>query len=284
MQLAFKYPFIPSAKKALEGLSEISQEDLESASLLIMDAMRGLAAKKPENSKKHLVSFVVARMLLSACGNYFAWEKFAEWQAKQAVLQLEKNEGERREVVADLLPSFDGDSVSLFDFLSCEGDLASSDLKKGRIFVNGEKIDSLLFSAVRKRVLQKQGGSIPQAVKQFAVEMEVNLPRATETAFAGKYLNQGCVKEIRKGLPEGKRYYGAMALAIACVRDGLPLQEARRVMDEYAQACSKSTHPFTQREAFATLDWAMKRKPRFSCNRLLDDGIISKKCVNCVNG
>jgi hypothetical protein len=299
-EFAAKYPFVSGAKAFLQQVQKISAPDLERAQGRVLSAIERRDRKLLPNNLEELSSYALARVLLAVLSNYLWTKKFGSEEAKRAERALkEEEEGIFILVAGDLLPSVKAEdsaqfsySVSLTDFLKNGGELANAELEHGRIFLKKDGLARLLRKVMEKRITDFSGidaRKIPALVKESARELEEMMPKETgaggaAAGFRGKYLSQECIQKILSGMPEGKRFYGAMALAIACWNDRLPRDEAIKVMDAYAKNCRRATHPFTLREAINSLDWVYrKRGIRFSCKKLLEQGLIEDYCSNCVN-
>ena len=158
-------------------------------------------------------------------------------------------------------------------------------LEQGKIFFSRSELQSLLKKAIESRVSDLSSISLktlPPFVSEVAKEIEPRIPREqARTTHAGKYLELPCMKKILQGMSEGKRFYGAMALAIACVKDGLSKDDAVKLVSTYAENCSKGSAPFTVREAQTSVEW-IYRHPSigFSCNKMREQG-LPVDCVGC---
>jgi hypothetical protein len=298
-ELLAKYPFLSSARNAL-GDSAVSEEELENA----VSFIKSVLTREPSvvdaviNARAEVRQHAIARLLLYAFGDASLLAKYAEQRARNAVSLL-RDSGELVQVARDFFPSLQertGEySVSLADFLRNSKpeaglQLVSSNFDSGSVFLSQDELLLLLKEGIKARVkdFTAAGGlavqRIPAAVRQAAQELRDALPQRVAPAFKTKFLGLECIRNLLKGIPEGHRYYGAMALSIACVKDGLPREQAAELLKEYAANC-KGVRPFTAREALATLDWTYKHPSiGFSCKMLREHGLLAKNeyCRNCV--
>lgn len=309
MQELLKYPFLSSARQALEGgKSELGAEQFEKAVARAVDSV-ALAASKPsqEASRERIflgVSpvqaaeiFTASRLLVSLLDSEYYQNAFARGEALSARESLSKEgAGELVKITRDffpslnLLPEKNVFTASLFDFLSHGDGLSKRELAGGTVFLSREAalhlFEKSVFNKLRKR-LPVQG--LPPLFKEYALEMRNRLPTpAARSEYTGKYLSLPCIEWILKGVPEGRRYYASMALATACRKDGLTREGAAQVMQRFVDSCGSSAHPFTSREAFASLDWVYRRNPRFSCKWHREHGLGPEgrgyPCVEAMRG
>lgn len=85
----------------------------------------------------------------------------------------------------------------------------------------------------------------------------------------GTLLSSPPLLRVLRGLPEGRRHYGAVALAVACRLDGLTEGQAERVVATYMSRCSPPLPPalargearqgWTARSPWGLLTWALER-------------------------
>ncbi|MBI5229033.1 hypothetical protein HY991_02900 [Candidatus Micrarchaeota archaeon] len=312
--LVSKYPFISDAKKLLEEKAgnELRWEDLEKGINRIVSVVRGRerslsADLSLKTAHEEASLYAISRLLLFTLNNPLASRKFAEEEAKQAanLLALE-TEDVFFQVASDFFSSMKQEnregvitgislgesmriySISLFDYLKYGGSLLYAQLEAGRVFMGKGEFLLLLKKAISYRIRDSSAmslKSIPQMIKDAASELGERLPKLagaiSMAMYKGSYLGLECVQKILKGLPEGKRYYGSMALAIACAKDKIPKEEAVKVMATFVANCRKTTHPFTLREAISVLDWVYKRNIGFSCRMLEANDLGGEFCKVC---
>jgi len=303
--IAARYPFSSFAKKYLKagGADTIDSDAVDSAKQSIINAISApeRQARASSDSKSRMVSYALARVILAALGKPGTARKFANGEADAAAAKLdEEKEDVFFEVAKDFFPSLAGEddeyNVSLADFLKCGSGLANAKIERGKVFLDKTELLGLLRSAIAFKIIDLpriKPSEVPPLVREAIEEADEWLPSETFRGTAGgrggageiegKYLDLSCVKKIRAGLEEGRRYYGSMALAIACLRDGLAKDDAKKVMEEYVANCRRSTHPFTAREASATLDWVYKHPTlRFSCRTMKENGLLDDYCEACL--
>ncbi len=306
-KLLARYPFLSSARNALSEAA-VSEEELENTVSLIKSVLTRESSEankvisaddvSADDARQAVRQHALARLLLYAFGDASLLAKYAEQRARNAVALL-RDSRDLVQVARDFFPSLQEHAseyvVSLSDFLKYSKpdvgpQLVSSNFESGSVFLSQDELLLLLKEGVKARVkdFTAAGGQaiqrIPPAVKQAAQKLREALPARVAPAFKTKYLSLECVRALMKGVPEGHRYYGAVALSIACVKDGLPREQAAELLKEYALNC-RGVRPFTQREALATLDWVYKHPGiGFSCRMLRERGLLEKDeyCANCV--
>ncbi len=238
--------------------------------------------------------FAAMRLLLSALDRPAVSSKVAGKYAKFISERLSNDEDETRKktVARDFFPpleSFAADfQVSVTDYLlQAPSDLALQPVSAGKVRLSEQQVRRLVVEAVRHKVkdVNRQTGFPPLVVK-IAREMYDSLPKEQVEfrKLQGKQLSQPCCVKMLQGMPEGKRFYGSMALSIAALNDELPLDQGEEVLRAYAVACGKGAHDYTENEALNVVRWAYKKgTSRFNCQRLRDQGLIDTFCSNCPN-
>ncbi len=302
--LIAKYPFLSAAKKFLAaGESEVSYEELENAARGITSILSNPSAPLTVYSTPSAAarSHALARLLLATLNNRFVTRRYANARAGQASRELAReNDDDFIEIAADLLPSVEirgrGDSalftVSVFDFLRAGGALLTADLEKGSVSLDRDGLSALLEEAVSSRIsdfAEARPKRLPAVVREAAEELRRGIPAnalpSAQAAFKGSHLSLPCVQTLLRGVGEGKRYYGAMTIAVACARDGIARDAAGEIMRQYVDSNDRGTNPFTLREGLAVLDWVFKHggEINFSCRTMrehaFDDG--GRLCANC---
>jgi hypothetical protein len=236
--------------------------------------------------------FAAMKLLLAALDRPSVTAKVASKYASFIGARLEEDsDDERKRLVArDFFPSlkpFESDySVGVTDYLlQAPSDLALQPVSEGRVRMSPAQLQKLVVDAVRHKVKDApRGTGFPAGVVKIAKEMYNTLPKeqVEYKKFAGKQLAMDCCVKLLQGMPEGRRFYGAMALSIACLNDELTLEEGEEVLRQYATACQKGAHDYTENEALNVVRWAYKKgQVRYNCQRLRDQGIIDKFCSNC---
>ncbi|MFH0835007.1 MAG: hypothetical protein V1881_01555 [Candidatus Micrarchaeota archaeon] len=266
-----KYPFL-SASGSVGG--ELKEDDIERAAAFLMDALAG---------RTHVPStktYALSRLLLHALDDGWAYGKFADSMAKTI------RDEDVAEVARDFFPSFSHGRIPLPEYLKGGGSLSGAALEKGFVSVDADELRSLVRNAVRKKILDFRNARrdlIPKRVLEIAEELRKKLPKPSHVAARGKNLELPCVQVLLKGEPEGSRYYGAMALAIACVRDGVSKEAALEIMEDYSGRCAHGSHPFSAREARDVAEWVYRHpNVRFSCRRMQDNNLApAGLCEKC---
>ncbi|MFA6049277.1 MAG: hypothetical protein WC792_05040 [Candidatus Micrarchaeia archaeon] len=311
-RLAFRYPFLSTSREFLQsrGAESISFESLQRASAFC----RSMAEKSASTSFAHLVdsepsgeslaNYALSRLLLSQIRNPQGTGDFAQNFARLSIARLsfdaEKDESVFATVCGDFFPSlalaqkspFDY-SLSVFDYVKQGGNLLYAQLFGGEVFFRKPELSEFLEQAIRRRVCdlpRVDSKTVPEIVKDAAFELDEALPKKTFAprggGYSGKFLSLPCTSSaLAEGVGEGKRYYGSMAVAIACTKDGLTKEQAQSVMQDYVQHCGRSAHEFSLREGLASLEWVYKHPSiGFSCKMIRVQGLAGSDdalCVQC---
>ncbi len=291
-ELAAKYPFSEKAKEYLNraNVIAVSGEELDLGVERLFAALRGNALKLRKDPKQEIVSYVLARILLGALNSSRASAKFANAEARRAIELMKEEEMEVvQEIAREFLPSLELREkiagISILDYLKYGSDLANESVGNGKVQLEKGSFQFLLKRAIESKIadVSFDSKSLPQDIKSKAEELKEEVERLTAITgkirgrFEGKYLSLPAVKKILEGLPEGKRYYGSMTLAIACLKDGIAKEEAESLLITYARNCSKSTHSFSEKEALASLEWVYKHPTiNFSLKTLREQGILDE--------
>jgi hypothetical protein len=255
-----KFPFSVHAKEYLK--EELNQELIRRSVESIKTGEGGVS------------EYAVARIILSVSGNRKRLHEFA----KKLSERVSSDSEDFSLIAREFFPSIDffNFTVSVADFIKFFG-LGSAQVQGGLVYLNDSRT---LENAVRKAVIKKiediHVTDAPDALKREALKFQPPLPQGK-----GKLLTKKCMVEIMSGVGEGKRYYGSMALSIACVKDGLTFEEASKILENYANNCKKGVNQFTEKEALNTLRWVYSHPSiRFSCRVLQSQGLVSD-CSDC---
>lgn len=291
-EFAAKYPFSERAREFLarENIAAVSDSELEFAKERVMAALHGAGPRKAAGTRKEIVEYVLARILLGAAGNSAATVKYASAQAGRAIesLKAEDDDGNLALIAMEFFPSAEisskGASIAVLDYLKFGSDLANEDVQDGRVMFTRSGLFQLLRRAIEVKIsdISFTARGLPPNIKKYAEALSREMEKVPLVArsmgdFKGKYLSTPAVQKILQGLTEGRRYYGSMTLAIACLKDGIPRGEAEQVMITYARNCQRSTHAFSEREALASLEWVYKHPTiNFSMKTLREQGILDE--------
>ena len=298
---AFNYFFTVEARGFLAGQSagQVGVDDLERASDFAV-RMIGHAKNRERfspwfaNDGAELRCIALCRMLFAAAHNHYAAGLFGEGMSKLCVARLSlENERDRMLIASQLYPSLGkneggGYGMSMADYLSGQNELAYAPLEDGKIEVSAETVLEMVGRNVAGRASEFgkiDAKSLPPLVREFAADFSASLPQSPSLApsqFSGKYLSKPCFQKVLGGVGEGKRYYGSMALAIACLRDGLSKAEAAALMKQYVASCTRTSHEFRESEALSTLDWVYRHPAiNLSCKMMIQQGLIGRYCDDC---
>jgi hypothetical protein len=288
-----KYPFLTAARELAraKGLERIGFEDLEGAKRRVFDAVNRAAAKEfpvMENpsDESSVISYALGRLLLAINDSDYYWQKFSRGEAVLAMQYLAREPAPGvLKVARDFFPSIaeaeGGYSIPMAEYLAYGSQLPSTRLSAGLVSLTKRGLFELLKNAVARRAKEKPP-AVPKndLFKSAAEELKASLPKPIVVReYEGSHLTLPCVKAVLAGAPEGKRYYGSMVIANACRTDGLGKAAATAVMQEFVNNCGKQTHPFTMREAEATLEWVYRRPPFFNCNAIRQHGLAPDECA-----
>jgi hypothetical protein len=299
-KIAYNYFFSRQAREYLsaQGLGEVSNADLEAAQDFCLRLIRNAQARAPfqpwvAQAGDELRWIALCRMLLSQAANPFAARLFAEGLAKLCAYRLGLEDGQVFvAVLSQLYPSLSQEGgkygLGIADYTSGQNELVYAPLDEGKILVDRDSLVEMAARLAAARASDLSGigkAALPPLIREFAEGFAEALPTSPALMarqFAGKLLNQPCVKKILEGVAEGKRYYGSMAIAIACQKDGLSKEEASALMRQYVASCQRSSHEFRESEALASLDWVYKHPGiNLSCRKLMQQGLIDRYCDSC---
>ncbi|MFA5246386.1 MAG: hypothetical protein WC408_00665 [Candidatus Micrarchaeia archaeon] len=299
-KIAYNYFFSRQSKQLLSslGLGGIANEDLERGQDFCLRTIRHAQEKAPfepwvAQDGDELKWIALSRMLLSSAANPFASRLFGEGIAKLCVARLRiEQDLVFLSVLSQLYPTIKQDdgkyTLGMADYINGSNELVYAPIDKGQITIEKEALLEMackFFSTKASDLSGIDKNLLPQMVKEFSTDFAAALPVSPAIAlrqFEGKFLNQACMKKILAGVGEGKRFYGSMAIAIACQKDGLSKEEASALMKQYVTSCQRSSHEFREGEALASLDWVYKHPGiNLSCKKLLQQGLIDKYCDDC---
>lgn len=274
------FPFLPGAKTVLqEGLVDSDLSD--AVAYLKQSVSEGLQAESVwANDGRHVKMYALAKAMLS-CLSEAVRRKYASRKASEYVGRANA-ENRQCELAAAFFESFvcgeSGFWLSVGDYLRFGRHLAQMDVQTGKVRVPAGELNELLASAIEARFLEFKAQDVPDFISEKARELD-ELPPAPKS-FGRKFLDLGCIQAVRAGVGEGKRFYGAMGLAIAASRDGLLKEQVQGLMDDYVARCS-GTKPFSAVEGKSVVDWVCGKSIGFSCKRMMDDGFEAAYCEKC---
>lgn len=277
-KLIAKYPFLSQAREFV-GVKHDSTDLREAVAF----------ARECFERKEHLMrsaggeakSMVLSRLMLYSLGIVFL-RKFAFLKAREfSRLLREEKEADLLFVARDFFPSISESEgsygVSLVEYLEYGRNLPKAGLKSGMVFFDKAELVDCVKTAIALRIADesKLTPKLPEDLKSAALELREFIPREYSPAPKGKILQRPELQNILKGVSEGKRYYGAMAVAIACLKDGLQKEEALQVMQDYVSSCSKGSHPFSVREGESVIEWVYRHPTiNFSFQVLKTQGLV----------
>lgn len=289
-KLIAKYPFLTQGRELLAETEKVDLLEIENAVSDTASWIRQPNEYAGRDARNEVRKLALNRLLLTALNNPVAFRKFALNYGRTLRKRLQDEEpGVLLEVAKDFLPTIVESSgnyaVSFIDFVRKGGELKDVDLSAGIVYLTRAELAALVAKAVESKLSSPAGAAkIPPEFKEAAEELRAAIPTvAVKSSFKGKYLQLPCVQNILAGQPEGKRFYGAMTLAIACLKDGLSKEQAEAVMQDYVNVNPRGTHEYSLREALATLDWVFKRGSiGFACSVTQSNGLGGDFCNDCV--
>lgn len=238
--------------------------------------------KEPFDAAREAKSLLLSRLMLYSLGLSYL-RKFAFFKAREysRLIEAEEDGGMVLEVARDFFPSLEkaegGFRVALVEYLEYGHGLPQAQVSEGRVFFNEGDLLDCIRQAVETRVADhsKFESKLPEDLKKAALELRDFIPREFAPRATGKLLQRQELQGVLKGVGEGKRYYGAMAIAIACLKDGLPKEEALEVMQSYVENCSGGGHPFTPGEGNSVVEWVYRHPTiGFSFTMMRSQGLI----------
>ncbi|MFH1780187.1 MAG: hypothetical protein ABH803_03540 [Candidatus Micrarchaeota archaeon] len=288
MGVIAKYPFLSEAKTHLKN-NRVSFIELEQAITLVLDALNKQEKTILGSDEEEARTLVIARLLLACSANSLIRKKFAEYKAREYASNLQSDE--IMLVSKDFYASIKKSGaylIPVLEYLPYGRDLRTEKINAGVIELNETALKENLRKAIAHRLNDYSNFNtkdLPELVKQAAKDLDERIPREAtiKTSFKGSVVALGCVQNALSGLHEGKRYYGAMNLAIACLKDNLQKEAAIELMKKYVENSRKSTHEFTLREAETVLTWVYNHPNiGFSCRLTLANSLGGEFCKKCV--
>ncbi|NUN11459.1 hypothetical protein HUU53_02340 [Candidatus Micrarchaeota archaeon] len=282
-----KYPFLSSAKELIENDSSVSFTELEAASSLVINALKKEEMPASGDDFNESKNLVLAKLLIACLNNSSLFKKFADLKAKEFVSRMQSQE-ELMLVARDFFPSIKpGFELKVIDYLKHGKSLREKNVEKGIVKLDENELKDLLKESISQRLreLKVNSKELPELIQNTAEELREKIPKEdyNPRSFKGSLLALDCIqKMVKNGLPEGKRYYGSMTLAVCCFKDSLTQEQAIDVLKQYVESCRKSTHDFTEREAESTLSWVYKHDS-INYSSSVAQGLGENLCRQCVS-
>ncbi len=280
--------FLPFTQKAREvALHEMpDSQRIESCKTFIASVVREEAREflhlNPEDAVK---CYATCNAIISGCP-FPLQSRFSKGYARLA-LNVFRNDAETtldyaKELFPSLLAEGEDFSINLFEFLNSEQDPSLSQVRSGKVILAYEDICYVLSNLVVRKLMSLPSIDLPSPLKTAAESLTAELYQPPAPGSKVNSLSLQCVEKVKSGMPEGQRYYGSLALAIACHADGLNKKDAEGVMLLYVKACQKGSNSFTDREAIACMDWVYTRGiSSFRSLRGTPFEAIHSKCIGC---
>lgn len=236
LDFAVKYPFSSAAKELLrtEGLSAITDEVVELAVNRILDSMHGRPQKRiftsDADKKEDLLSYAVARMILSHLRNRYLVNKFAVGESKRIHSYLNDEDRETVDrIAAELGVIFTEKDAKVYAsvpvFLrftprSPHYQLTNRTIKNGLVLVNDSEKKRMAEEAARKRIERvPMVKSPPKTITDAGKKILAELPKREVTAIAKiEDSHPPCIAELidavkkHQNLPHPARFYLAVYL------------------------------------------------------------------------
>lgn len=290
-ELVARYPFLSASRAYLKN-SSFSESELEAVSERV-EATLHSAPRSPDFSAEQAVrEYALERLLVYALNDSAALKRFARNKARAYARLLEhEKQQDYLAVVREFYPSVRKDggyySVSVLDYARDGRGLVRQDAENGRVRLEEHGLRNAFKHSLEKRITSYSGKvqKVPDSVARVAGELKPAAARLVRPAnrFKGSLYSLPCIQRLRQGVGEGKRYYAAMAIAIALCADGVPKERALDELKDYAERCDKGNDAFTSREAKGVIDWVYKHEGvRLSCRTLSDHGLAGEaECAGC---
>ncbi len=278
-----EFPFSNAAISKLHSenkvaLSEVSDDELFEVASYIESVMRG---SKFMPSMGSIRLFAISRIIVALTGSDMLANKFAESNAKQVVEKLHRIPNSLNWLCTDLFKTFKDDgnnySLELVELIAIDpASLCARNVENGRVYFGKDELIDLVWRIAKKRgtLARIDDAIIPEKFKLHARDLikvvEKLLPAQRFGGFKAQFLELNCMKRtVQNGAEEGKRYYGCLAISIACLKDSLTQQQAETVIKQYVEHCKTAGSEFTLKEGLTTLAWVYKRQLKgFSCNNM----------------
>jgi len=287
-ELVTRYPFVAASRAYLKD-SKVSDAEFEDAAGRVLATVNNSPARRESKPAEAVKNYAVERLVLYSLDDAFAARRYAANKATGYARLLAGEEEATivrvcREFFPSLRPAY---SVSVIDFVKNARGLAEAQVEGGRVALNKEGLVGVFREALAKKVssFTADRKTLP---KNAVAAAEGIKPRVAETVkppsfFKGSVYSLPCVQKVRKGVMEGKRYYGAMALAIALCRDGVTKERAIDELADYARRCSAGTGEFTEKESRNAVEWVYKHSTiGFACQAMRDQGLATEEeCAGC---
>ncbi len=284
-RLIDKYPFLPDSK-AIIGEREGLVPDSIEREKAIGRAIDSVKANAQTNDFGNLRTFTLSKLLICLLDNDYYLMKFAQTESSRAASNLrEESDWDFLKIVGSMFTSLEKIdeetfAISLIDFLNSSNDMEQYQINKGKIILNREQLIGTFRKATYGKI--RNFNRIPQDSQvrvMFKDDIENLLSRLPKppiiSSYSGKYLSLPCVKNALAHTPEGKRYYACLSICIACKKDGLSVENANGILEQFVNNSGKTSHPFTIKEALATLNWVYKKNPNFSCKMQRANGLAT---------
>ncbi len=260
---AYKYPFSEEAKEIIKALP--SQGFEEKYALSALERINEDLGKKPEFVPtsysplmlSRVVSYVYARLIVSATQNNYVVKMFAKGEAERSAKALTLSPEDiphlAKELSVELEASGDSYFMGVFSFLKiakgAEGlKLYSMPLKSGNVVLNKEQAILLLKSAMEDAILQGlpiPKDKLPQEVFGYVKGVAISeKPLITNAKASGKYA--WIEKLLQTPIPDVRHRSVNLILAPYLVNvKGLSEEEAANIIIGYIEKC-KLLNPNTK--------------------------------------
>ncbi|MGI0141703.1 MAG: DNA primase noncatalytic subunit PriX [Candidatus Micrarchaeales archaeon] len=270
LDFAYKYPFSLEAKEIIASITseKIEQKYLNAGLIRIGQAFNSLEipftqTNSSEMKLTYLVSYVYARMLVSAVGNTpinsFLVGKYAIAEAKRAGQALDKDTKQNMEKLGKELGinyKIKGEMFELpfYEYLNVEPkgnkdySLIQQQLDKGIVSLARNKIIRIFEEGVKRNILKGlpiEQRYLPQEIVDAAKKISVPKPKINPNALTGASGYEWIAKLIEIPLPDFRHRAVNLILApyFANVKN-LDVDQAVAAIMEYIEKC-KTMNPQT---------------------------------------
>ncbi len=264
LEFAYKYPFSKEAKELVKQLSGMPYDDKFAVTGLLRvnedlqkEEVEFVFTNYHELMLTYLLSYVYARMLVSATGNAYIVKKFAIAEASRASSALSVDTSENIARLASELnvgiKAGDGkESIGIFEFLKIAKapsglHLVEMDVKKGNVYLSREQTILLLRDAIVQEVMKGlpiPKNLLPGKILEHAKEIKLPEQKIETGASVGRYA--WIEKLLSTPIPDIRHRSVNLILAPYLTNvKGLDEETAANIIIDYIEKC-KQLNPNTR--------------------------------------
>ena len=197
LDFAYRYPFSKEARELVSGVNDgFNGKYMREGKLRVEEALdKGIVTMKKTNLEyikyAYLMSYIYARMLISAVGNRGFISKYVDAEAKRSAESLLDSDADVIRISDELnvgleqkSKEFSIDFTKFLTFLSGPENisLVKQRLSMGKIYLNRKEVATLLTNAIKSEMgknLPIQQKTLPKQIIECA--KEIRLPAVTQT-------------------------------------------------------------------------------------------------------